>query len=688
MAKRAILQNLLGWLSVLLLCAVTAQAQAQVLLLGAATAPANAKGYLQRLDDPSGGLTPTEAEQSPAWRALPQSLSAGYTSNTVWLQVQVEAQDPGEHRWVMRLSNTLLDDVRLYLRDKQGAWQEQKAGEDLARSQWPIDYRSAVFPLKLRQGEVKVLLVRLQTKNAMSVSLEFAPRQLFSDMSRHEYLGFGLYFGVYLMLIGFHSVFWRMTQAPESGWYLSYVSCCVAVEALTAGLPQQLFRLPVSLSDPLLGIALAVGVPIGVVFAGRQLGLPQVYPRLHRGFATLAWLLCGPAALIVMAGHYRDAMPIVQLTALSLVPLYIGMALWLLVRGHRPARFYLLAFGIYYAGVVISFLRNLGYVPATFWTDNAAAAGTLIHMALMSLRIISHYNRLKQDKQQAQAESARQTLQQNARLESLVAVRVSQLSEEIGRRVLLEQDLRVALEQEQHIRAQQNDFVAMVSHEFRTPLAIINTSAQQLAKHLDAPVDKSQRRCQNIREAGSRLLALVDDYLTHDRMADVQPMSQFKDCDLRALFEDVLAGFEPGRIRFNCTLPERPFICDSGLLHVAVRNLLANADRHAPAGAQIEFELSEQDSAICLSIRHPGEAIPEQECGRLFDKYYRGQQAQRSSGAGLGLYMVQRIAQLHDGDVQLLEAGGQGSICFRMRLQLRQGPAQTAITAVASDVYG
>ena len=112
MAKRAILQNLLGWLSVLLLCAVTAQAQAQVLLLGAATAPANAKGYLQRLDDPSGGLTPTEAEQSPAWRALPQSLSAGYTTNTVWLQVQVEAQDPGEHRWVMRLSNTLLDDVR------------------------------------------------------------------------------------------------------------------------------------------------------------------------------------------------------------------------------------------------------------------------------------------------------------------------------------------------------------------------------------------------------------------------------------------------------------------------------------------------------------------------------------------------------------------------------------------------
>lgn len=661
----------LPWLlSVALLWIFTAQVHADVLQLSDRSTPISAKGHLQRLDDPAGTLLPEQALESSAWQPLPASLSAGYTASTLWVQVQVEAPGTGTHTWAMRLSNALVDDVRLYQRDAQNHWQEQRAGEDLSRGEWPVDYRSAVFPLKLQGGEKQLLLLRLNTKNAMSVGLDFTPGQAFSNTSRVEYLGYGLYFGVYLMLIAFHSMFWRMTKAPESGWYLCYVSCSVAVEALTTGLPQQLFRMPVALSDPLLGVMLTLGVPVGVVFAGRQLGLPQVYPLLYRALTQVSWVVCGGAALIIGAGHFREAMPVVQVSALLLVPLFIAMAVWLLIRGHRPARFYLLAFGIYYAGVVISFLRNLGYLPATFWTDNAVALGTMLHMGLMSLRIITHYNSLKQDKERAQAAAAEQSLQQNAKLESLVAVRVSELSNEINRRAELERELRVALEQEKRVRAEQNDFVAMVSHEFRTPLAIINTSAQQLARHLDAPAQKSLHRCQNIRDAGSRLLALVDDYLTHDRMADVHPTSLFSDCDLAALLSEVVAGFTPGRITFDYRLPDSAWVCDSGLLQVAVRNLLANADRHAPAGARIVFDAVMDGTKVCLSIQHPGDAIPEEEHRRLFDKYYRGRQARLSSGAGLGLYMVQRIAQLHDGDVQLTGSGGDESICFRMRLSL------------------
>lgn len=666
---RVVFKRLFFTLSVLLFCALTPSARADVLPL-AGTSSISANGHLMRLDDPQGALAADQALQLSTWRRLPTSLSAGYTADTVWLQVEVQAQGAGEHYWAMRLSNALLDDVRLYQRDAQGRWQVQRAGEDLARGQWPVDYRSAVFQLKLQGDQPRLLLLRLQSKNAMSVSLDFSPRQAFSNASRHEYLAYGLYFGVYLMLIGFHAVFWRMTRAPESGWYLCYVSCCVAVDALTSGLPQQLFGMPVALSDPLLGVTLALCVPIGVVFAGRQLGLPQVYPSQYRWLVRICQMLFVGEALFFANGHFREAMPIVQYSGLFLVPLFIFLALRLLIRGHRPARYFLLIFGIYYAGLVVSFLHNLGYLPANFWIDNAAALGTMIHMGLMSLRIISHYNRLKHDKERAQAQAAEQALQQNALLESLVAARVSELSREIGRRQVLEQELRIALQQEQRIRAQQDDFVAMVSHEFRTPLAIINTSAQQLARNLDAPPDKSQRRCQNIRDAGSRLLALVDDYLTHDRMNDAHPLSLFSACDLEALIKEVIAGFAPGRIVLDCRLLDRHYLCDRGLMQVAVRNLLANADRHAPATARITVEASKEGTGVCLSIFHPGEAIPEDECERLFDKYYRGRQAQRSSGAGLGLYMVQRIAQLHAGEVRLTGTGGQEDISFRMRLPL------------------
>ncbi|WP_083691062.1 histidine kinase dimerization/phospho-acceptor domain-containing protein [Aquipseudomonas alcaligenes] len=114
----------------------------------------------------------------------------------------------------------------------------------------------------------------------------------------------------------------------------------------------------------------------------------------------------------------------------------------------------------------------------------------------------------------------------NARLESLVQM----LHEELRRRETLEQELRVSLNQEQRMREEQGDFVAMVSHEFRTPLAIIATSAQQLGRQLDAPAEKSLRRCQNIRDAVGRLLGLVDDYLTHDRMAVSRPAARFATC--------------------------------------------------------------------------------------------------------------------------------------------------------------
>lgn len=636
----------------------------------------SANGYLQRLDDPHARLSPEQVMRADAWQALPSSLSAGFTSAHVWVRVQVRPQGDGEQRWMLRLSNALLDDVRLYRRDAEGGWREQRGGEELPREQWPVDYRSPSFALDLQGGESEVLLLRLHTKNALSVSLDFSPRSRFAEDTRREFLGYGLYFGVYLMLIGFHSVFWRMTRAPESGWYLLYVGCCVWIEALTIGLPQQLLGIPVWLSDPLLGGVMALSLPIGVVFASRQLALARVYARLTRLLSSVAWLVGGCAALAILLGFYRDAMPVVLLLSLAIIPIFIGLALWLLVRGHRPARFYLLAFGIYYAGVVVAYLRNFGVLPANFWTDHAVAIGSMLHMGIMSLRIISHYNRLKRENEQSQRQAAEFMRMQNARLESLVQMRTRELHEELRRREALEQELRVSLSQEQRMREEQGDFVAMVSHEFRTPLAIIATSAQQLGRQLDAPVEKSLRRCQNIRDAAGRLLGLVDDYLTHDRMAVSRPAARFATCDLTALLQGLVADFPVGRILFEQRLSTDHCWCDAGLLHVAVRNLLANADRHAPPEAQVRLLVREMDEQVLISVSHPGALIPEDERDRLFHKYYRGRQAQSSAGAGLGLFMVQRIAQLHGGDVLLSGHGGEEEVCFCLNLRLAMGASE------------
>lgn len=131
----------------------------------------------------------------------------------------------------------------------------------------------------------------------------------------------------------------------------------------------------------------------------------------------------GLAAIAVLLEFFRQAVPVVLSVSLATIPLMLGMALWLLWRSHRSARFYLLAFGVFYVGVLVAFLRNFGVQPANFGTDHAVAIGILLHMSAMSFRIISHYNRLKRDKQLVQTQNTALIQQQNAHLESQVALR-------------------------------------------------------------------------------------------------------------------------------------------------------------------------------------------------------------------------------------------------------------------------
>ncbi|MCJ9709801.1 ATP-binding protein, partial [Bordetella hinzii] len=116
--------------------------------------------------------------------------------------------------------------------------------------------------------------------------------------------------------------------------------------------------------------------------------------------------------------------------------------------------------------------------------------------------------------------------------------------------------------------------------------------------------------------------------------------------------------------------------CDAGLLRIALRNLLANADRHCPAEAVIRVRLAEGGGGLHIDIAHPGKPIAEADQGRLFQKYYRGQNAQARPGAGLGLYLVRSIAERLGGAVALVSAGGEAPICFR--LSLPGGPAALA----------
>ncbi|WP_417284584.1 7TM diverse intracellular signaling domain-containing protein [Comamonas sp.] len=647
----------------LLLAVASPSVCAQPVLRLDAGSSISAAGYLELLRDPGGSMDADAADAAASWRALPGSVKLGYTDDAVWLRLSVQRGSEAPARWLLKFSNALLDDVRLYRRDHFGYWQlVQYSGEEQDRRLWPIDARNPVLPLQLDSAAPESLLLRVQTRNALTTRLEIATPELHGAESQRESLYYGLGLGFGLLLILFHALFWLKTRETVNAWYVAYVVLALQSEWLTSGLAQQTFGLPGWLSDYWLSLVLCAALPVGVFYSDMQLGLAQRMPRFSRGLIVVFTAIGLIAAMLVIAGDIGAGMLLMQISALVAMMIMIGTAIWMLRRDDDRARAFLLVFGIYYAGVMVSFLRNLGLVPNTVISQNAAALGTLVHMVVMSVRLSENYDRMRREKEAAQQRVVALVGQQNEQLEQEVFRRTEALRQEIGRREYLEAELRAALETERRTRQSQLDFIAMISHEFLTPLAIINTTAQQIARNIDAAREKTLARCENLRNAAKRMMALVDEYLSTDRMNTEHAPFQPRECsgeELRELLDELVSDWPEERVRLHdATIPERLW-CDLQLMRVAVRNLLANADRHTASGLQFDLEvLRQSQSRIAFRVSNPGEEIPVEEVPCLFEKYFRGRQAQQSPGAGLGLYLVRRIAELHEGEV-VLESFGQ-----------------------------
>lgn len=629
-------------------------------------------GYLESLADPGGQLDVAQANTAQGWQKLPSNLNAGYTPDTYWLRLQLDVPQPLPGGWMLHLSNALLDDVRVYIWRPSGWQLLGLSGENVSRSEWPVDYRSAVIPFEPTEPGPHTLLIRLESKNSLATRVEIWQRLAFDDNSRREGLFFGLHFGFYLLLIGLHVIFWAATRSQMSGLFLFYVSLSLLNEVLSLGLIQQLSGLPVTWSDRILAAGFACNLLVGFRVSMQQLGMPILYPRTSRWmdhFIKVAALYCLSMALL---NNYSLSVVPVLLLGLVMMVGFSGMCIWLLIRGYRHARFFALAFGVFYAGLLIGFLRNLGYLPVNPWTELATTIATMLHMILLSLWLIARYERKRRSRERWQANRAANMAQQHSQeLTREVEQRTADLRKEIHRRELLEQELRNALELEQRVRTEQQDFVAMVSHEFRTPLAIITTLSQRIEQSIPPQTPRNTERCQQIRDAASRLLALVDEYLSDDRMSESIVELKHTPYNLPVLLHELSGDFAPGRIRNRFNYRPEGLVTDVGLLHIALRNLLANADRHSPSDEAVEVEINEDGDFLLIDICNVSSQIPAHERERLFRKYFRGQNAKHAAGAGLGLYLVKRISEMLGGDVTLLSAGGEQGVCFRLRLPKR-----------------
>lgn len=225
-----------------------------------------------------------------------------------------------------------------------------------------------------------------------------------------------------------------------------------------------------------------------------------------------------------------------------------------------------------------------------------------------------------------------------------------------------------ALSRELAVARLQSDFVAAVSHEFRSPL----TSMKHLIEMLDqGAVQSEDRRRQYYRvlngEAG-RLHQMVENLLNFGRMEAGKAEYRFERLEARELTEQVAAEFGGqlvSRARLVIVVQGEPVYvrADREPLSRALHNLLDNAAKYSPPSAPIRLTVAANATMVSIRVQDEGPGIPADERKMIFTKFYRGAEAKTSGakGTGLGLATVQHIVGAHHGEILVESTPGHGS---------------------------
>ena len=200
---------------------------------------------------------------------------------------------------------------------------------------------------------------------------------------------------------------------------------------------------------------------------------------------------------------------------------------------------------------------------------------------------------------------------------------------------------------------EQQRFLSDASHELKTPLTVILSSADLLAE--SAPAEE-QTYVENIRAESRRMKKLVEEMLTLFRAESVRRETAFSEVDLSDVVTDAALRFEPvvfesGR-RLLYTIDEGLQVSgDRDALERLTGILLDNAVKYAPQGTDIRLTLTHQDRTACLAVENGGDPIPPEVAAHLFDRFYRADSSRTGTGFGLGLAIARAIVQNHRGNI-------------------------------------
>jgi PAS domain S-box-containing protein len=252
---------------------------------------------------------------------------------------------------------------------------------------------------------------------------------------------------------------------------------------------------------------------------------------------------------------------------------------------------------------------------------------------------------------------------------------VHELEKEVEVRKKAEEDARKALEKERELNELKSKFVSIASHEFRTPLSTIMSSASLVSQYREkGEMEKIDKHTSRIKSNVNHLTAILNDFLSLGKLeegrVEINEETILIPEFLREIQEELKSTLKAGqKIVIYTPSDNYPVTVDPRILRNVLFNLISNASKYSEENKNIYLSCSYRHDSLTIEVKDEGIGIPEDDKKHMFDRFFRASNAINIQGTGLGLNIVKRYIDLLNGKIDFESEYGRGST-FRLEIPL------------------
>ncbi|WP_423147110.1 sensor histidine kinase [Rubrolithibacter danxiaensis] len=625
-----------------------------------------------------------------------------------WLKFRVNNKTD-ENDLLVALEYPTLDICEFYY-PVEGEYKVEKLSDNNSFNERKYQHPNFLFDINVPKDSTVTFYLRVRSSEQMILPLIIGTKQKIADSLLTRDLLWGILLGALVVMI-LYNFFVFISTGDKS--YLFYVLYTFFIGLTQASLSGYTYHYVFPNSPEIFNKGLVVfpglaGI-FGVLFVKSFLQTKERAPRLNNLF-LISIFLYSTAIVLRLIGFDHPSYRMIDISALSTIAIIYLVAIIIALQGYRPAKYYLLAWSMFFTGLILYVLRNLGILPYNSFTNYTMQVGIVFEVILLSLALADKINILKKEKEKSQAQALRAAQEneriikeQNVFLEQKVNERTAELKKS-------NTDLHQTLEElkqtqtqlvESEKMASLGQLTAGIAHEINNPINFVTSNVNPLKRDVEilldavtkiedvglsaSSVNEKQQQIEEYKEEIdfdylkieiSHLLKGIHEGAsrTAEIVKGLRIFSRVDEDDLKKA--NINEGMDSTLVIVNHLLNNNitveknygdiPLIeCYPGKLNQVFLNIISNAihaiNKHHDdnPGGKLSISTWFDQKHVFVKIEDNGTGMDENTQKKIFEPFFTTKEV--GEGTGLGMSITYNTIKKHNGQIHLQSAPGKGT---------------------------